>query len=87
MFWVLHYSLDLSFSPFASPLIGAIAVPSGFFSDTNLAHIISRAQCRGSEMELLDCVHNASASVDSSCGDFDDASVVCQGTYTIDFVV
>ena len=34
-------------------------------------------------MELLDCVHNASASVASSCGDFDDASVVCQGMYTV----
>ena len=64
-----------------SPFTGAIAVPSGFFDDANLAHIVGSVQCQGSEMQLLDCVHNASASVDSTCGELDDASVVCQGMY------
>ena len=59
-----------------SSFTGAIAVVSGVFSATS-DHSIGDVQCIGSEGELLDCTHNTS--VDPTCSDSNDASVVCQG--------
>ena len=57
---------------------GAIAVTSGRFSDPSLFPTVSGVQCTGSETDLLSCSH--SNIIDrSSCGNHDDAGVVCQG--------
>ena len=57
---------------------GAIAVTSGLFSDDSQSPTVSEVQCTGSETDLLSCYH--SNFIDSSsCGNHDDAGVVCQG--------
>ena len=71
----LSHSSSLPFF-LPSSFTGAIAVVSGIFSGTS-NHSIGDVQCIGSEGELLDCMHNTS--IDPTCSDFEDASVVCQG--------
>ena len=66
-------------SVISHPLIGAIAIPSDFFSDNNITQLVSNVQCLGSEMELLDCMHDTY--IDSTCTDSTDASAVCQGDH------
>ena len=57
---------------------GAIAVTSGRFSDPSQSPTMSGVQCTGSETDLLGCSY--SNFIDrSSCGNHDDAGVVCQG--------
>ena len=58
---------------------GAIAVTSGIFSDPSQSPTVSEVQCTGAETDLLSCTR--SNAIDrSSCGNHDDAGVVCQGS-------
>ena len=50
---------------------------SGLFYEDILPHHISGVQCLGNETELLDCPF--SDTIESKCGQRDDAGVVCQG--------
>ena len=56
------------------PIIGAVALPSGFFPgrlDTHLTDV----RCNGSEYDLLSCLTTMSG----QCTSNEDAAVVCQG--------
>ena len=54
---------------------GAIAVTSGSFRETSVPHVLSDVSCQGSEANLLQCMYNTVA----SCGQAENAAVVCQG--------
>ena len=41
-------------------------------------HIID-VNCTGNELSLLDCPYNSLTSVSGICGQYQDASIICQG--------
>ena len=57
--------------------VGAIAITSGRFGETNLPTLMEEVSCAGDESTLLQCSHRIGS--DSSCGPTEDAAIVCQG--------
>ena len=55
---------------------GAIAVGSGLFGEPSLPTLMSRVECEGTEVELLECPHTAV--MQNRCGRFQDSGIVCQ---------
>ena len=54
---------------------------SGFYGDRYIPTLINDLNCTGSELSFLNCPSNAL--VDYTCGRYDDAAVICQGTMAV----
>ena len=65
---------------FHSP-IGAIALVRGLYSEGDRPLLIRDLSCSGAESALLDCPYNEL--MQTSCGPFNDAGIVCQGMITV----
>ena len=59
---------------FPSLLIGAIAVPFNWHSDTNSFAFVGGLNCTGNELHILNCPFNSTV---SSCPSNNDANVIC----------
>ena len=62
---------------FPCTIIGAIALTDSRFSEGRRPEVINDIRCSGSESEVLDCPLVFEGS--ESCGQFEDAGIVCQG--------
>ena len=62
-------------------LAGAIALGRGSFSERILPTVLSDIACNGSESNILECGIQKPPS--GSCDSFEDAAVVCQGSYSL----
>ena len=60
--------------------IGAIAA-NGTYTESALPMHIIDLNCTGSEQRLFDCPRNSLVGI-HSCGNSDDASLICQGGLT-----
>ena len=58
-------------------LLGAIALTDSEFSEGSKPETVHDLQCNGTELEVLNCHYVLQGN--ESCGQFEDAGVVCQG--------
>ena len=57
--------------------LGAIGLNSQIFTDQQAPLLIRDLECSGNEPSLLNCTFNKR--LDTSCGQFEEAGIVCQG--------
>ena len=60
-------------------ILGAIALPTGFFGGV-VDIVFKSVSCIGTESSLLDCVGNSSS---TACDSMEDAAIICQGNCVI----
>ena len=76
MFPALSYNV-ITPQKFYHVLSGAIALTDSEFPEGNKPEVINSIRCSGTEPEVLNCIVVFEGS--ESCGQFEDAGIVCQG--------
>ena len=71
--------IALSYSYLMYSILGAIAAYDAYTESALPIHIID-INCTGSEQRLFDCPRNSLVGI-HSCGNREDASLICQGIY------
>lgn len=64
--------------------IGAINLDDSEFSESNKPEVVDTLLCDGTESNILDCVTIFEGS--ESCGQYEDAGIVCQGMLKLCFI-